>query len=161
MKRMHWLLLLSLSVAGDAAAETLYKCQSANGETSLQSRPCPKGSTQVWRRDATPDPMPTPEQLQQAEQRRQQETQNAKALSVIAGTAEPAAKPAPPPPPPKPPEPVVADADIDRPKGPCRRAHEFADAVRANNAWLEMRDDQLFRLDGWVAEQCRAAREGE
>ena len=142
----------------DAAAETLDKCQSANGETSVQSKPCPKGSTQVWRRDATPDPVPTPEQLQAAEQRRQQDTQNAKALSVIAGTAPPEAKPAPPPPPPKAPEPV---ADDNRPKGPCRRAHEFADAIRANNAWLEMRDDQLYRLDGWVVEQCREAREGE
>ena len=158
MKCLRPLLMLSLLATGGAAAETLYKCQSANGETSVQSKPCPKGSTQVWRRDATPDPVPTPEQLQAAEQRRQQDTQNAKALSVIAGTAPPEAEPAPPPPPPKPPEPV---ADDNRPKGPCRRAHEFADAIRANNAWLEMRDDQLFRLDGWVAEQCREAREGE
>lgn len=159
MKCLRPLLLLSLLATGNAAAETLYKCQSANGETSVQSKPCPKGSTQVWRRDATPDPVPTPEQLQQAEQRRQQDTQNAKALSVIAGTAPQEAKPAPPPPPPPKPEP--ASADDNRPKGPCRRAHEFADAIRANNAWLEMRDDQLFRLDGWVAEQCREARLGE
>lgn len=158
MKRMPLVLLLSLLAIGDASAETLYKCQSASGETSVQSKPCPKGSTQVWRRDASPDPQPTPEQLQQAEARRQQDTQNAKALSVIAGTAPVEAKPAPPPPPPKP-EPVAADDN--RPKGPCRRAHEFADAIRANDSWLEMRDDQLFRLDAWVAEQCRAAREGE
>lgn len=157
MKIARLLLLCSLFAAGDAAAETLYKCMSANGETSLQSKPCPKGSTQVWRRDATPDPEPTSAQLEQAEARRLEEARNAKALSEIAGTAPQQPKPTPPPPPPKPPEPV--SADDARPKGPCRRAHEFADAIRANNAWLEMRDDQLYRLDGWVADQCRAARE--
>ena len=53
-----WALLLLAAAAPVAAADTaeLFKCVDAVGVTSIQSEPCAKGSTQVWRRDATPEP---------------------------------------------------------------------------------------------------------
>lgn len=142
--------------AAPASAAVLYKCVLAGGGVVVQSQPCPKGSRQEWRREAAPDPEPTPEQRQQAEARRQQEAEAARSLSLLAGTTR--KEPAPAPPLPPPPPPPAADAP-EAPKGPCRQAHEFAAAARANNSWLELSESQLYRLDEWVARQCQASRE--
>jgi hypothetical protein len=135
-------------------ASTLYKCASANGVDSIQSDPCPKGSTQVWKRDATPEAPPTPEQMAAQQARRDREAADARALSQVAGTARPDPVAMAPPTP----APIVAVPVVENPKGPCRRAHEFSADVRAKD-WLEMRDDQLRRLDDWVAGECRESEE--
>ena len=139
-----------------AAATALYKCVLPSGEVLIQSQPCPKGSQQVWKRDTPPVPQATPQQQQQDELRRQQDANSARELSLLAGTTQPQAPPPPPAPPPTP----VENAP-EPPKGQCRKAHEFVDALRANNAWLELSEAQLFRADEWAGEQCRAAREQE
>ncbi len=144
-------LFLLLFASPGVQAATLYKCVSAGGLDSIQSDPCPKGATQVWKRDATPDPPPTPEQAAALQARRDRESADARLMSQVAGTSRIVAPaPAPPPPPP----PVAAAPLVDAPKGPCRRASEFAADLRAKD-WLEMRDDQLRRLSDWVATQCR------
>lgn len=150
--RLHCCLLLSLFAVTPAWASSLYRCVAADGAESIQSDPCPKGSKQVWKRDATPQTEPTPEQVAAQLARREREAADAQALARMAGTLrEPA-----PPPPPAPVAPVATPVEStpEIPKGPCRRAHEFADAVRGKD-WLEMRDDQLRRLDDWVAGQCQ------
>jgi hypothetical protein len=145
------LVLIALfAAAGTTRAATLYKCVGASGLESIQSDPCRKGETQLWKRDATPEAPLSPEQAAALQARRDRESADARAMSEVAGTSRapaPVVAPAPPPPP------VVA-AVAETPKGPCRRAHEFSDQVRSND-WLDMRDDQLRRLDSWVAEQCR------
>jgi len=145
-------LLLSLVVATPAWSSSLYRCVAADGAESIQSDPCPKGSKQVWKRDATPQTEPSPEQVAALKARREREAADAQALARTAGTLR---DPAPPPPPvPVAPVATPVDAPAEAPKGPCRRAHELADAIRGKE-WLEMRDDQLRRLDDWVAGQCQ------
>ena len=56
-------LVLPLLAAGPAAAESLYKCTDKQGAVSIQSEPCPAGSTQAWKRDATPEAGPSVEEL--------------------------------------------------------------------------------------------------
>jgi Domain of unknown function (DUF4124) len=143
--------MLLIALASPAAhAATLYKCVGASGLESIQSDPCRKGETQLWKRDATPEAPLSPEQAAALQARRDRESADARAMSEVAGTSRaPAPVVAPPPPAP----PVVAPV-AETPKGPCRRAHEFSVQVRSND-WLDMRDDQLRRLDSWVAEQCR------
>jgi len=157
--RIFLLASLLLGAAVDADASTLYKCTAASGLDTIQSSPCPKGSTQVWKRDSTPDPGLTPTQASQLEARQQKEAQDAHALSVLAGTT-PVDRPPPPPAPPAPPPPAKPARETSEapiyPKGPCRLAHEFADAIRDHDKdFLEMRQDQLARLDRWVENQCR------
>src|SRR5687767_5673147 len=54
--------LVLFAVAAPAAAESLYKCDT-DGAVTIQSEPCPRGSTQVWKRDVTPEAGPTPEEI--------------------------------------------------------------------------------------------------
>ncbi|KFN50151.1 hypothetical protein P873_07900, partial [Arenimonas composti TR7-09 = DSM 18010] len=61
MKRLVFALLCLPAVAV-AAPGTLYKCD-AGGAITIQSDPCPRGAVEVWRRDATPEAGPTPEEL--------------------------------------------------------------------------------------------------
>lgn len=135
-------------------AASLYKCSDANGVISIQSSPCATGSTQVWKRDANPEQAPTDEQLAAAAVQRQRNADSARELSLAAGTTRPAASPAPPT--------VAAPApEADpTPKGPCRRAHELARDIRALEL-LELKSDQLYRLDEWVVKQCEKARADE
>ncbi len=152
LPRVVALLAILLFATTGAQAATLYKCVSATGLESIQSDPCAKGATQVWKRDATPEPLPTPEQMAALQARRDRESADARMMSQVAGTSRmeaPVVAPAPPPPPPI----AIAPAP-EQPKGPCRRANEFATDLRAKD-WLEMRDDQLRRLSDWVATQCR------
>lgn len=146
------LLVPLLALTAPALAGDLYKCEGDKGAVTISSSPCPPGTKQVWRRDATPDTALTPEQEAQAEQRRIRDRDDARALSLMAGTSklEPAPAPTPAPAPAAQAEPEAAPAI----EGPCRKAHALADGIRAN-PWLEMRDDQMRRLDAWVAAQCR------
>lgn len=148
------LLLMLFAFATPTAASSLYRCVGADGSESIQSQACPKGSKQVWKRDATPQAEPTPEQVASQQARREREAADARELARLAGTLRVDAPPPAAPPPTPAPAPVPAVETAEMPKGPCRRAHEFSDAVR-DKAWLEMRDDQLRRLDDWVAGQCR------
>lgn len=148
------ILLLALALPDVAAAADLYKCSDANGVVSIQSRACATGSTEVWKRGADPEPALSPEQAAQAEAKQERNARDARTLSQAAGTTPRDA-------PYKPdvierPEPV----DDGVAKGPCRRAHDLARDIRAL-ALLEMRSDQLYRLDEWVVKQCEQARSGE
>lgn len=155
ISRAAAVLIVLLFATPAAQAATLYKCVSPSGLESIQSDPCPKGATLVWKRDATPEPLPTPEQAAALQARRDRESADARLMSQVAGTSRleaPVAAPAPPPPP------VVSKPSVDVPKGPCRLANEFSADLRAK-PWLEMRDDQLRRLSDWVATQCREPEE--
>lgn len=142
---------LLLVVTGPAAADALYKCVDAKGVTSLQSSPCAKGLTQVWKRDSSPEPPQTPEQQAQLQARRQEIADTARAMAELAGTADlnkPVA--APPPPPPA----LVAEPTAPVVKGPCRQAHELQDLLREND-WLELTEGQQRKLDNFVSVQCQ------
>jgi hypothetical protein len=143
-----------LLAPGVVQAGSLYKCTDARGQVSIQSSPCPKGSTQDWKRDAAAEAAPTPEQSSARIAQRQRESEEARQLALSAGTLAPppAAPPAPVAPPP-PEEPPAA-------KGPCRRAHELAAEIRKLDV-LELGESQLYRLDLWVVDQCEPARTGQ
>lgn len=144
------LCLLCLALAAPlASAGDLYKCSGPNREVAIQSDPCPKDWTQVWKRDAAPELPPSDEQLRALQERRERELAEAEAMSRLAGTArlESVDKPRAKPKQPKPSEPALPQHD-------CRKAHEFADALR-EKTFLELSNYQLSRLSEWVAEQCR------
>ena len=144
------LLLAGPAVAADKAE--LFKCVDAAGVTSIQSAPCAKGSTQVWKRDATPEAPPTPEQAAQAAARRERDQA---AVRELSREVERKLKPEPAPEasasdaPPSAPTPAVADAP-DR----CAQAQDFAAQVR-EKSWLSLSEDQVRRLYAWVASQCQ------
>ena len=135
-------------VAGAADRSALFKCIDAAGVTSIQSDACAKGSTQVWRRDATPEPLPTADQAAQAEAKRLRDQQTVRELSEI---VERRSRP-------RPPEPVMEE----KPKlqeaktlTACDSAQEFSASVR-DKQWLALSDEQMQRIYRWVAEQCKA-----
>lgn len=59
MIRMIALLLLACPAA--VAAQQLHKCVDARGHVSYQSAPCEANQQQAWVRDATPEPVQTPQ----------------------------------------------------------------------------------------------------
>ena len=141
--------LCLFAAAGAAHASDLYKCEDAKGAVTISSEKCPAGTRQVWKFDATPDTPLTPEEQAKAAAKRVEDRENARALSVMAGTTDlPSSSP-----PPAPVAPAPAAPAPPAIEGPCRKAHTLADGIRAN-PWLEMRDDQMRRLDAWVAAQC-------
>lgn len=147
------ILILGCVLAAPAVrAEALYKCTDAAGAVSIQSDPCPKGSTQVWKRDSTPDPLPTPEQLAaraamaEAEAQRAAEEARQAEAARLAADAEREAEAK-----------RLADEAAGKPperKSECTLAHDYADATAAK-PWLELSDFQQRRLKDWVVEQCR------
>ena len=148
-------LLLLAAAAPVAAAETaeLFKCVDAAGVTSIQSEPCAKGSTQVWRRDATPEPEPTPEQAAQAQARRERDQRAVRELSAdLQRTLKPRPTPAP--------ATTAATAGATDAATPasaadrCVVAQEFAAQLR-DKTWLALSDDQVQRLYAWVARECQ------
>ena len=145
-----WLLLATPAAAAEKAE--LFKCVDAAGVTSIQSAPCAKGSTQVWRRDAAPEAPPTPEQAAQAQERRERDERTVRDLSR---EVERKLKPAPPPEerPPAPAAPKPDEAPADAPDR-CAQAQEFAAQLREKE-WLALSEDQVRRLYGWVATQCQ------
>lgn len=146
-------LVLALVLLSPAVqAEALYKCTGPQGAVSIQSDPCPKGSTQVWKRDATPDPGPTPEELAAraalAEAEAQRAAEQAR-LAEEARLADQARRDAE--------AQRLADEAAGRPperKSECTQAHDFNDAALAK-PWLELSEYQKRRLKEWVIEQCR------
>lgn len=142
------LLAIAPVMAVAADKNELFKCVDADGVTSIQSEPCAKGSTVVWRRDATPEPKPTPDEAALAEAKRLRDMQTVRELSEI---VERRSRP-------QPPEPVEeakpkpAEA---KPLSACESAMEFSASVR-DKQWLALTDDQMQRIYRWVAEQCKA-----
>jgi hypothetical protein len=143
-------LLLASPLAG---AEALYKCTDPKGAVSIQSEPCAKGSTQVWKREATPDPAPSPEELAaraalaQAEAERIAETARLAEQRRLAAQARIDED--------KRLREAVANAVTPPPrKSECTKAHDFNDLAR-QLAWLELTQLQRERMQRWVIEQCR------
>ena len=148
--------LLAGPCAAAGTRNKLYKCVNLAGVTSIQSVPCPAGSLEAWRRDATPEPALTPVQTAQAEARRLRDQQTVLQLSDIVdkklrGEPVPAAASAPPAAPAAAPA-LAASAPVDA----CQDAQTFAAAVR-DKPWLGLTDEQLKRLFGWLGEQCKPA----
>ncbi len=149
---------LPASAAGDRHA--LYKCVDKGGVISIQSSACAAGSTQAWRRDATPEAALTPGQLAQADAKRRHDQQVVRELSeqldrrmreaaAPTPTVEAAAAP-----------PVTAPAASAEAENPdlkaCQDAQDFANLVRAKE-WLGLSDAQVQRLYGWVARECKVS----
>jgi hypothetical protein len=160
--------LAAAAPAAHAATATkpamLYKCVAASGVTSIQSSPCPAGSTTEWKRDTAREAPPTPEQAAQAEARRLRNQQEVRELSAqverrlkaqdaatveAAPVAEEAAEPVV--------EPVAPSINPDLQA--CQDAQAFANDVR-EKAWLGLSDEQVRRLFQWVAQQCKVPAAG-
>lgn len=134
-----------------AQAEELYKCTDAKGAVSIQSDPCPKGSTEVWKRDAAPDPAPSADELaaraaiaqaeaeraaeaaRLAEQRRLAERER-RLEELLAREAAPAG------PPPR--------------RSSCTIAHDFSDTAKTVPR-LDLNQAQRELIQRWVEDQCR------
>lgn len=146
-------------VIATAAREqhSLYKCIDKAGVVSIQSSACPAGATTSWRRDATPEAPPTPEQSVQAEAKRLRDQQSVRELSAQverrlreeqdATLVAPADAS---PPPATPPAIPTPNPDLQA----CQDAQEFANQVRGKD-WLGLSEEQVRRLYAWVAQQCK------
>lgn len=140
-----------------AAKNELFKCVNGAGVVSIQSVPCPAGSVQAWRRAATPEPPQTPQQVAQAQAKQLRDQQAVRELSEQLAKKQSPPMPAMPAPAPMPvPTPAAAlptageTADVLT----CQTAQAFAGSVREKE-WLGLTDEQMRRLFGWVAEQCK------
>jgi hypothetical protein len=140
--------------------------------TSIQAKPCAKGSTEVWKRDAQTEPKPSEAELAAARERearaqREVVQQSAQLQRQLQPTVAPA--------PPASPTPgshlagatnpvegsQLAPVPVEEPPMPqavtidnCQAAQSFATAVR-EKTWIGLTDDQMKRIFGWVADQCR------
>lgn len=133
-----------------AAKNVLYKCVSAGGVTSIQSVPCPSGSTEAWHREAVPEPPPTPEQIAQAEAKNQRDRE------IVREQTEMLDKKLRPPAPEPAATTAAAPASAEQVSvDACQQAHDFATSVR-EKAWLALSQEQTQRLLTWVMEQCKA-----
>ena len=140
-----------------AGKNVLYKCVDAAGVTSIQSDGCPAGSTEAWRREAVPEPAPTPEQAAQAEAKRLRDQQTVRELSEIVerklqpAVPAPAASVAAAAAPSATSEQAKQQAEVDA----CQAAQDFAGSIRGKD-WLGLTEDQVRRLYSWVVEQCKS-----
>jgi len=163
----------STAVAAADAAPMLYKCVDAAGVTSIQSKACAKGATTAWKRPAPPEAPMSPAASAQAEAKKLHDQQTVRDLSAemerqrardlaarqaaaaaasddedadlpTAAAPARAAVPADAEPP------AVADPDLKA----CQDAQAFANAAH-DKAWLGLSEDQVRRLYGWVAQQCK------
>jgi len=162
----------TLLLPGRAAAEetkVLHKCVDGKGVTSIQANPCAKGSTEVWKRDAQTEPKQTQAEIDAA---RAREARNQQAVvqqsAELQQRLQPQAKPATSPPNSPPPGSQVAgngsqmiplsSEDPPQPQAiainNCQAAQAFATSVR-EKTWIGLTDDQMKRIYGWVADQCR------
>ena len=139
------LLAPAASVAADKSE--LFKCVDSAGVSSIQSEPCAKGSTVVWRRDATRERKPTPDEVALAEAKRLRDMQTVRELSEI---VERRSRPQPPEPPEQE-KPKTAEA---KSLTACESAMEFSALVR-DKQWLALSEDQMQRIYRWVTEQCK------
>jgi hypothetical protein len=165
----------ALLLPGRAAAEeskVLFKCVDAKGVTSIQAKPCGKGMTEVWKRDAQTEPKPTQADIDAAkarEARNQQEVVR-QSVELEQRLAPKVATPTPAMPPagshlagatnPKEGS-QLAPVPVEEPLQPqaitvnnCQAAQAFASAVR-EKTWIGLTDDQMRRIYGWVQDQCR------
>ncbi|WP_339828053.1 DUF4124 domain-containing protein [uncultured Arenimonas sp.] len=142
--------LCCLVLAAPAAAESLYKCTDAKGAISIQSEPCPAGSTQVWKRDATPEPAPSVEELAARAALAEAEARRAAEEARLAEAARLAEE-----------QRLEAEARVraeeaagsPRRKSECTQAHEFSEAV-LEKEWLRLTEAQQAELRAWVVAQC-------
>ena len=141
---------LSASAAATTAtaSHSLYKCVDAKGVVSIQSNPCPAGSTQTWRRDAQHVPPLTPEQQDIADVRRAKDQQRVRELSAIVDRKLRAAT-APPPM-----QSARTAETSETPMDPCQSAQAFAGELR-DKTWLGLTEEQIRRVYGWVSDQCK------
>jgi hypothetical protein len=160
------------STAAAEPTEVLHKCVDAKGVTSIQAKPCAKGTTEVWARQAQTEPKPSAAEvaaardrearaqkeviMQSQELQRRLQSQVAPAPPVtptpgshLAGATNPREGS------------QLAPAAVEEPPMPqavtvdnCQAAQNFASAVR-EKTWIGLTDDQLKRVYGWVADQCR------
>lgn len=134
--------------AASAQAEELYKCTDEKGAVAIQSEPCPKGSTQVWKREVVREPEPSPEELAARAELARAEAERAANQARLAELERQDA------------EARRADAaraaagDATRRKSECRLAHEFNDQALAFPR-LQLTERQKAVLKEWVVEQCR------
>ena len=173
------LLLAPLVVAPAADAGMLYKCSTPKGAVTIQSDPCPTGSTEVWKRDSAPAPQPTIQQVIGNPPARAPKGTVAPAVSTPPPARMPSRPPGPmpsmaatPPPPTPPPAAFVPPPSTpstiplqwhDEPETPagqapptnnaCDSAKAFANSVN-DKVWLGLTQDQEQRLYGWVMDQC-------
>lgn len=141
------LVLCCLGPAAPAAAESLYKCTDKDGAVSILSVPCPAGSTQVWKRDATPEAGPSVEELaaraalaeaearRAAEEARLAEAEQQRLAAEAKSLAEQEA------------------GKQARLKSDCTKAHEFSEAALEKD-WLRLTEAQQAELRNWVVAQC-------
>lgn len=164
LRFMHGLVVPMAMAAASAWAGDLYKCTDRAGQVSIQSQPCPKDATQDWKRDAAPELPPSEAQQKALQERREREASEARQLAKMAGTAksdQPDSDTS------EQGGPEQGEREQDKPESDkhaspvaepppndCRKAHQFADAVRARE-FLELSNYQLSRLSEWVAGQCR------
>ena len=169
---MHSALFLlavgALTLPSTAAAEEtkmLYKCVNAKGVSAIQSKPCPSGSTEEWKRAAEAEPKPTAQDVAAAQAREARNQQQVRELSVevqkklreqqtptVIGPTPPDT-PAPTPTTERPAMPAVAYDN-------CQAAQAFATSVQ-EKTWIGLTDDQTRRIFGWVADQCRVVTKPE
>jgi hypothetical protein len=187
MKRNRIGTALALALAGmlalplSAAAEetkVLYKCVNAKGVVAIQSKPCPAGSTEAWKRASESEPKPTQADIAAAQAR---EARNRQQVSELATEVQRRVDEQTPPPRVDPPQgshlagatnpvegsqlapkkPLEAE-DVPLPQSVsidgCQSAQGFAASVR-EKTWIGLTDDQLRRIFGWVADQCRVKTE--
>ena len=160
------------SLAAAQATEVLHKCVDAKGVTSIQANPCPKTSTEVWKRDAQTEPKQTPADIAAAREREARARQEVIVQSEeLQRKLDAQVAPAPP----ASPTPgshlagstnpregsQLAPVAVEEPPMPqavtvdnCQAAQAFATAVR-EKTWIGLTDDQMKRVFGWVADQCR------
>lgn len=144
--------LALLLLAPLAQAESLYKCTDAKGAVSIQSEPCSRGSTQVWKRDAVPEAGPTPEELAARAQLAQAQADEAAQAARLAEQQRLAAQA-------RRDEETRARLEeaagrIPERKSECTLAHDFSDAAAAK-PWLELTQAQSERIKRWVVDTCR------
>lgn len=147
--RLAALLALVLG-SPSAVAGSLYRCTDAQGAVSIQSEPCPRGSTQDWKRDAAPEPAPSPEEIAARAALAQAEAERVAELARLAeeqrlleqARQQEAARQA------------EAGSTPTARKSECTLAHEFSDAVAAKT-WLDLTPDQRERIRNWVINECR------
>jgi len=173
-------LLASLIVAPTVDAGMLYKCSTPKGAITIQSDPCPAGSTEIWKRDSAPAPQPTLQQVV-GDTAGTRAPKGAVAPTTINSPPAPmpprppgpmhpiAATPPPPAPPPAafvpPPstpstiplqwhdEPETPAGQAPPPNNACDSAKAFASSVQ-DKIWLGLTQEQTQRLYGWVMDQC-------
>jgi len=157
----------ALALPSAAAAEEtkmLYKCVNAKGVSAIQSKPCPSGSTEEWKRAAEAEPRQSAQDVAAAQAREARNQQQVRELSaevtkkvreqetptVIGPT------PATPSPTPVAERPLAPAVSYDN----CQAAQAFATAVQ-EKTWIGLTDDQTRRIFGWVADQCRVTTKPE